>query len=99
MQYYIYGQDILMIFFLHALVYTMVKLNPSHCGKNVTIVTLVLLSIYHVYRMLVDYGGWSMDISTIMMCNVNKYSLFAFSYQDGHTDLQKLTKEQVKERI
>jgi hypothetical protein len=42
--------------------------------------------------MIVDYGGWTMDISTIMMCNVNKYSFFAYSYQDGQTDPNKLTK-------
>lgn len=77
---------------MHILVYLLVKINPRRCGKHVTVVSLVLLSIYHVYRMIVDYGGWTMDISTIMMSNVNKYSLFAYSYQDGQTDLNKLTK-------
>lgn len=91
-QFYIYGKDILLIFALHALIYSMVKVNPKHCGKHVTIVSLVLLSIYHIYRLIVDYGGWTMDISTIMMCNVNKYSLFAYAYQDGRTDLHKLSK-------
>jgi lysophospholipid acyltransferase len=76
--------------------YGLVKINPSHCGKHVTIVALVLLSIYHIYRMVVDYGGWTMDVSTIMMSNVNKYSLFAFSVQDGKTPINKLTKEQIK---
>lgn len=95
-QYFIYGQEIVMVFALHALVYAMVKLNPKRCGKHVTIVTLSLLSIYHIYRMIVDYGGWTLDVSTIMMSNVNKYSLFAFAYQDGQTDLHKLTKEQAK---
>ncbi len=91
-QLYIYGTDIYLIFLMHILVYLLVKINPRRCGKHVTVVSLVLLSIYHVYRMIVDYGGWTMDISTIMMSNVNKYSLFAYSYQDGQTDLNKLTK-------
>lgn len=81
-----------MIFTMHALVYVMCMLNPKRCGKNVTVISLALLSIYHVYRMAVDYGGWTMDVSTIMMSNVNKYSLFAFAYQDGHTEFNKLTK-------
>lgn len=91
-QYFIYGKDILLIFVLHLLVYLMVKFNPKNCGKHVTIVSLGLLSIYHVYRMIVDYGGWSMDISTIMMSNVNKYSLFAYAYQDGQSEITKLSK-------
>lgn len=92
MQLYIYGKDIYIIFLLHALVYAIVKVNPRHCGKHVTIVSILLLSIYHIYRLIVDYGGWTMDLSTIMMCNVCKYSFFAYSVQDGQTDLSKLTK-------
>ena len=91
-QFYVYGTDIYLIFLMHALIYFLVKINPNRCGKHVTVVSLALLSIYHVYRMVVDYGGWKMDISTIMMSNVNKYSLFAYAYQDGRTDLNKLTK-------
>lgn len=91
-QFYVYGTDIYLIFLMHALVYILVKINPHKCGKHVTVVSLVLLSIYHIYRMIVDYGGWKMDISTIMMSNVNKYSLFAYAYQDGNTDLNKLNK-------
>jgi lysophospholipid acyltransferase len=70
----------------------MVKFNPKNCGNQVTVVSLVLLSVYHIYRIIVDFGGWTMDISTIMMCNVNKYSLFAYSCQDGRTDPSKLSK-------
>ena len=98
-QYFIYGNDIVMIFALHGLVYFLTMINPKNCGKHVTIVSLTLLSIYHIYRMIVDYGGWTMDISTIMMSNVNKYSLFAYAYQDGQTPLNKLSKEQTKERV
>ena len=98
-QYFIYGKEIVIVIALHALVYMMVKLNPKNCGKQVTIVTLALLSIYHIYRMIVDYGGWTIDVSTIMMSNVNKYSLFAYACQDGKTELNKLSKEQIKERV
>lgn len=95
-QFFIYGKDIWLVFALHTLVYLMTISNPSKCGKNVTIVSLALLSVYHIYRMIIDYGGWTMDISTIMMSNVNKYSLFAFSVQDGQTDMNKLSKEQLR---
>lgn len=82
-QFYIYGSDIWIVFALHTLCYLMVKLNPAHCGKQVTVISLALLSVYHIYRMIVDYGGWTIDVSTIMMSNVNKYSLFAYAVQDG----------------
>jgi lysophospholipid acyltransferase len=91
-QFYIYGKDLVMVFALHAVVYGLVMANRRYCGTVVTTVSLALLSVYHVYRMMIDYGGWSLDISTIMMCNVNKYSFFAFSYQDGLADASKLTK-------
>jgi len=29
--------------------------------------SLGLLSFYHIYRMVIDYGGWKLDVSTIMM--------------------------------
>ena len=65
--------------------YFLIKINPKNSGKKVTLISLALLSVYHIYRMITDYGNWSIDISTIMMSNVNKYSFFAYSYQDGHT--------------
>lgn len=91
-QYFIYGSDIYLVFLLHFLVYGMVKISPANCGKSVTIVTLLLLFLYHIYRMMIDYGGWTLDISTIMMSNVNKYSYFAYAVQDGKARLDKLTK-------
>ncbi len=63
--------------------YFFIKINPKQCGKPVTVIYLALLSIYHIYRMITDYGNWSIDISTIMMSNVKKYSFFAYSYQEG----------------
>lgn len=95
-QFYVYGWELWVVFALHTICYVMAKANPARCGKHITIISLALLSLYHIYRMVVDYGGWTIDISTIMMSNVNKYSLFAYALQDGHTQLNKLTKEQVK---
>ncbi len=91
-QFYIYGIEIYIVFMMHILMYVLVRLSPAKCGKQVTVVSLVLLSIFHVYRMMVDYGGWSIDISTLMMSNVNKYSLFAYAVQDGRTNQASLNK-------
>ena len=49
-----------------------------------TILGLLSLSAYNVVQMIVDYGGWRMNIASILMGNVCKYAFFAFAYQDGH---------------
>ena len=34
--------------------------------------------------MIVDYGGWKMDITTVIMGLVCKYSLLAYAVEDGN---------------
>ena len=41
------------------------------------------MSYIHIYRMIVDYGGWKMDVSGIYMMTIVKFSSMAFSYEDG----------------
>jgi lysophospholipid acyltransferase len=36
--------------------------------------------------MLTDYGGWNIDVTTIYMMSVCKFSMVAFSYEDGEKD-------------
>lgn len=94
LQYYVYGWDIYMVFTLHFLVYGLACLNIKKVGPLVTYLSMTILSIYHIYRMVVDYGGWTLDISTIIMTNVCKYSDFAYGLQDGKTAPEKLSAEQ-----
>ena len=60
---------------------------------------MFLLSTYHIYRMNVDYGGWTLDVSVVIMMNVCKYSEFAYALQDGRTPTEKLTQEQQEHSI
>lgn len=83
LQYYVYGHEVWLSFAIHCLIYTLVVAKGRKCGFLVLLTAIALLSIYHIYRMIVDYGGWTLDLSTILMGNVCKYSLFAFSYEDG----------------
>ena len=41
--------------------------------------------------MNVDYGGWTLDVSVIIMTMVCKYSEFAYALQDGRSPPEKLT--------
>ncbi len=81
--YYVYGIDIWIVFMLHCLVYLIIKFRSKKCGALVTILTLCVLSTFHIYRMIIDYGGWRMDLSTVLMGIVCKYSLFAYAVEDG----------------
>jgi hypothetical protein len=78
---------------MHCLVYGLIVVNGRKCGFLVTAVSMALLSVYHIYRLITDYGSWTLDVSTILMGNVCKYSLFAYSYQDGAEDDEKLKTE------
>lgn len=45
--------------------------------------TVLHLSALHIYRMLLDWGGWNLDVTTIYMMSICKFSALAFSYEDG----------------
>lgn len=80
LQLFVYGWDIWMPFLVHFAVYAIIKIKGRHCGAFVTGISMVALSIYHIQRLITDYGSWILDISTILMSMVCKYSLFAYSY-------------------
>ena len=70
------------------------------CGFFVTSISLVGMLSYHINRLIVDYGGWKIDLSMILMLYVAKYSLFAYAYEDGGVPIDKLKHQYQKdERI
>jgi lysophospholipid acyltransferase len=46
-------------------------------------VTLAHLSLSHIFRMLVDYGGWQLDYTGPQMVLVIKLTSFAYNLYDG----------------
>jgi lysophospholipid acyltransferase len=52
----------------------------------VLIFTVSHLSFLHIKRMIEDYGGWSMDATTIYMMSICKFSAMTFAYEDGGKD-------------
>ena len=91
LQYYVYGSDIWQTFLQHLIVYAIIRIKGRKCGGFVTTYVVLTLFISHVYRMITDYGSWVLDITTIMMTMVCKYSMFAYAYQDGGMPIDKLT--------
>ncbi len=83
LQFFVYGVDIWMSFVAHLVIYQIIKIRGRKCGALITGLSIFSLSVYHIYRLIVDYGNWTLDISTVFMPMVCKYSLFAYAYQDG----------------
>ena len=94
LQFFVYGFDIWMPFLMHLVVYGLIKVKGRKSGALITSTTMIALSVYHIYRLIVDYGSWVLDISTILMSMVCKYSLFAYAYEDGGKNKEKLSPNQ-----
>lgn len=97
-QYSIYGYNI-----IHTLVSSiLVYLYLCFLGRKMTpfvvlVLTIVHLAALHIYRMFVDYGGWTIDDpTTIYMMTVCKYSSIAFSYDDGKKEDKEFKSEHHK---
>jgi lysophospholipid acyltransferase len=57
------------------------------------------LSASHIYRLYVDYLGWSLDYTGPQMVLTLKLTAFAWSYYDGTRPKEELTKELYEKRI
>ena len=60
---------------------------------------LLYLSISHIIRMITNYGGYDMDISTYTMMLTAKLSSLAFCYSDGGKDDKDLLPEQKVRKV
>ena len=83
-QFYMYSIYALHILFSSLTILLMIKSFPkSKIGAYVTIYSMLHLSFLHLYRMIYDYGGWTMDITTIFMMTICKFSAFAYCHGDS----------------
>lgn len=71
----------------------------KYVGFATTIFTLTYLTVVHIERMINDYGGWHLGVSTFVMLLCLKLSATAWDYVDGGTDPSKLSSEQKKSAI
>ena len=75
----VYKNGILSHLLQSVVVYFLVLKFKGKCGKIVFIESLVYLSAHHIYRQYTDYGGWTMDVTTILMMATAKYTSFAYN--------------------
>ena len=91
LQTFVYGQGVFVTLAQTAITYLLVVIFKRKAAKLVFAESLVFQSAYHIYRQYVDFGGWKLDISTIVMMYTCKYTSFAFCYEDGGKPLERLT--------
>lgn len=58
-------------------------ISPKHSHIVIFIYALSYLSGFHIYRMLIDYGSYTLDLTTPMMMMVARITSLAFNYYDG----------------
>lgn len=83
LQYYVYQNELFWALLLHVIIYFIIKVRGRQSGFFVTVLSMVALAVYHIYRLVTNYGSTDIELSFILMLYVSKYSLFAFAYQDG----------------
>lgn len=91
LQYFVYGEGIFVTLLQSSIVYFLIVIFGRKSAKLVFIESLLFQSFYHIYRQIVDYGGWKLDISTIVMMYTCKYTSFAYCYEDGGKPIERLS--------
>lgn len=82
--YSMYGYEIYHILIDCFVTYFFLKFfGRKYSAFFILIFTMGHISFCHIWRMINDYGGWSMDVTGIYMMQVVKFSAMCFSYEDG----------------
>lgn len=58
-------------------------LKPGIMEKAVFVFAMVYLCVCHIYRLVYDYGGYTLDITGPLMINTQRLTSLAFSLRDG----------------
>jgi lysophospholipid acyltransferase 1/2 len=57
------------------------------------------LSFTHIYRLIYDYGNYTLDITSPMMIFTQKLTSLAFAYHDGMKPDKQLSPDQLSQAI
>ena len=100
MQTFMYRLGSAHYYILGAIVWVILTIfNRQRVAWIVMVVSMTYLSVRHIYRMINDYGGWSMDDTLFLMPLVARISSLGFVYADGGKDANSLSKEQEARKV
>lgn len=60
--------------------------KPGLMEKVVFIFAMGYLSVTHIYRMIYDYGGYTLDVTGPLMISTQRLTSLAYNVADGHAD-------------
>jgi len=83
LQIYVFRWDMYPVYIQHFIVFAIIKLKGPRCGLIVTVESMLFLSGYQIHEILTNYGGWTMNVSALLMILVCNYSLLAYNLEDG----------------
>lgn len=79
-----FGWEILILFGVVGGSYALLWLAPATVVQRYSMVwAMGCLSAAHIYRLLTDYGGYTMDYTGPLMVHVQKITLVAYALHDG----------------
>jgi len=96
----VFGWEIFHTFFSSTVAFILMRIVPrSQVHIWVSIWAMGYMSGAHAYRMLVDYGGWTIDFTTPQLLVTQKMMNIAFALYDSSRDPAKLSKEQTQRQL
>eukprot|EP00825_Cyclidium_porcatum_P005211 TRINITY_DN124_c0_g1_i1.p1 TRINITY_DN124_c0_g1~~TRINITY_DN124_c0_g1_i1.p1 ORF type:complete len:421 (+),score=55.32 TRINITY_DN124_c0_g1_i1:43-1305(+) len=96
LQYLIFRQAMISNILQTIIVYILISVFKEKCGKIVFIESFVFLGIHQIYFIITSYGGYNMDITTILLMNMCKFTSIAFNVVDGQRNQEELSEFQKK---
>ncbi|KDO21008.1 hypothetical protein SPRG_13936 [Saprolegnia parasitica CBS 223.65] len=88
---FVFGSQWVHSFLMSFLTYLLVWLAPAKFAPSIVFLfNMTYMSLAHLYRIYVDYMGWSLDFTGPQMLLVIKLTAFAYNYYDGVVDVKRL---------
>ncbi|XP_052799638.1 lysophospholipid acyltransferase 6-like isoform X2 [Mya arenaria] len=82
--FFCFGYQIVHLFALTTLCYLLIQVNSKpYVPQIVFIVAMGYLAVCHIYRMILDYGGYTLDITGPLMVAVQKVTSVSYALYDG----------------
>ena len=89
---FVFGSAWIHSFITSAITYSLVRFGPAKYAPYIVFVfNMLYMTASHLYRIYIDYMGWSLDFTGAQMLIVIKLSSFAYNYYDGVVDKNQST--------
>jgi hypothetical protein len=93
MGYFVFGYQMVHSIVSTVVVYLMLTILPRSIARHAVLTfALGYVSVAHIYRMYVDYLGWSLDFTGPQMLLTLKFTFYAFDLNDLYRTSEEISK-------